>query len=592
MSLILRRTLVTIKPTIFQPKAPLTKQSLTNLQTADLLQKLGFYNKTHSGLFHWLPLGLRSLNKLNNIITTTLTEDLNATPVSLSLLSPKSLWETTHRWNNTELFKLTDSKKAQYCLVATYAEDITQLMRQYITSYKDMPLIVFQIGRKYRDEKRPRGGLLRGREFVMLDAYSFAADDSTAMELFDAVNGSFNKIFAKLKVPFVRAWADNGIIGGDVSMEYHFVHSSGEDTLFRCSNPECGHVSTLEKTEGLPIIPGQHNGDVDVRYALSGDHNTLICFYFPVSRELNWGNAREAVDNDLDFDLLELTNDKVLEIFRRDNPDMMFVNVLRVMDIRLNYRSNFPDFPLREYMKNNFAQIDGVPLVNAIDGDLCGKCEQGTLNGSRCIEVGHTFNLGTKYSVPLDVTFADRDNTTSKHVKMGCYGIGVSRVIAAIAEVMRDPYGFRWPSSISPYLVSLCSVPGTKGSALAEQVEAKLKGSTRLRGEVMSSFHDGMGLGSKIALSHAIGIPLCIIVGPKTWPRVEIEVRGKRWGESAKNPKWKSVYPSLRKVYQWEVSEFPTTASGNTEGSSPVQEKHLVSLEHLNDVVDIILDDI
>lgn len=552
---------------------PLTKGILKTIDTTGLLQKLHFVKKAQSGIFHYLPLGLRSLDKLSKIIDTRLKNDLNATEVSLSSLSPKALWEQTGRWNNNELFKLKDNRQSDYCLVATCEEDITELMREYVSSYKNMPVIVYQTTRKYRDEKRPRGGLLRGREFTMMDAYSFASTKQDSMTIFNMANETFEKIFKDLKVPFQKAWADNGDIGGDMSKEYHLVHESGEDTLFSCSN--CDNVVTEEKSESFPVEDGNHAGDVDVTYALSKDHTTLVCYYYPKGRGLNMGLALKSVDNDIDTSIRHLNNSKIIELFINENEDFMFTQILRVMDVRLNSRSNFPDFPLKQYLKNNFGQIDGVSLVNAIEGELCGQCQKGYLTSFKSIEVGHTFNLGTKYTEPMKIKFADADNNSNSLVEMGCYGIGVTRIIGAIAEMTRDDKGFKWPTSISPYLVSLCAAPGNKTDEIVSKVKLQLKQSSVLNSEVFDSFNPTLGLGQRIMLSHAIGIPLAIIIGSKSWPNVEIEVRGERCNK----PTWTEDYEKLKDIYCWEVSydgEF---------------EKHIIPHKHLNKISEILLRD-
>lgn len=195
-----------------------TPSKITNdilqLPTHELLQQLGYVKQASSGVLHWLPLGLKTLRNIEGIIRRRMDES-GAHEVSLSSLSQRSLWETTGRWSNTELFKLKDAKKKDYCLVPTCEEEITWLMNSYLTSYKDLPIIAYQITRKYRDELRPRGGLLRGREFLMKDAYSFHLNSEDAVSTFERVNATYDKIFTDIGVPFVSAVADSGDIGGD-----------------------------------------------------------------------------------------------------------------------------------------------------------------------------------------------------------------------------------------------------------------------------------------------------------------------------------------------------------------------------------------
>lgn len=507
-------------------------------------------------------------------------EDGNAIEVSLSTLSPKTLWEKTGRWSNSELFKLKDAKKTDYCLTATCEEDITTLMKSFITSYKDMPLLVYQISRKYRDELRPRGGLLRGREFLMKDAYSFASSKEEAMNQFEKVNIVYDRIFTDLKVPFISAWAESGDIGGDLSKEYHYVHKTGEDTLLTCNN--CGESSNVEKCESFPEEEGMYLGDVSVRYALTKDHATLICFYFPSNRQLSWSLAMESMDHDVDSKLKSKSNDEVMTLFEKKNDEMTFSQVLRVMDCRLNSRSNFPDFPLKQYLKNNFGQIKDLSIVQAEENEICGICNKGHLSSSRTIEVGHNFYLGTKYSEPLDATFTDRNNKNNSIIEMGCYGIGVSRLVGAIAEITKDERGLRWPKSVAPYAVSVCMAPGAHNGEILSEIKERF-GSTPsadLRDNVMFSFSEKFGLGARINLSHALGIPLCVIVGPKNWPKVEIEVRGKIWNGDA-SATWKKEYEKYKNEYEWEFIENPGHIA-----------KHIVPVNHLTKVLAILLKDL
>ncbi|CAG99934.1 putative proline--tRNA ligase AIM10 [Kluyveromyces lactis] len=541
-----------------------TPSKITNdilqLPTHELLQQLGYVKQASSGVLHWLPLGLKTLRNIEGIIRRRMDES-GAHEVSLSSLSQRSLWETTGRWSNTELFKLKDAKKKDYCLVPTCEEEITWLMNSYLTSYKDLPIIAYQITRKYRDELRPRGGLLRGREFLMKDAYSFHLNSEDAVSTFERVNATYDKIFTDIGVPFVSAVADSGDIGGDLSKEYHFIHESGEDTLFRCNS--CEAVSNIEKCGSYPVESKEYLGDVSVKYALNEENDTLVCLYYPASRHLNWNLALEAVDNDLEPQTRYMTNEEVLAKFT-ENYDPMFNGIIRVMDVRLNSRSNFPDFPLKSYLKNNFAQLNDYSIVDVEEGEICAQCEEGELESAKSIEVGHTFYLGKKYSKALNATFRQQDNSDVV-MEMGCYGIGVSRLIGAIAQVTRDPKGLRWPSSVSPYKVSVC--------ASDKSVDQLNKVKALLDYKPYTDFDAKTSIGAKIQQSHALGIPIAIVVGPKSWPNVEIEVRG-----NFRSKNWETSYEKLHSQLGWEYNQ----ESG----------KHFVLHENANDVVNILLKDL
>lgn len=546
---------------LFIPRR-LSSDILEKLPTHELLQSLGYIKQSHSGLVHWLPLGLEVLRSIESIIRFRMNES-GGFEVSLSTLSSKLLWEKTNRWSNKELFKLKDSKNKDYCLVATCEEEITSLMKQYIGSYNDLPLLVYQISRKYRDELRPRGGLLRGREFVMKDGYSFHSDSKSAILMFDKMNEVYNNIFQDIKLPFVSAVADSGDIGGDLSREYHYEHKSGEDELLSCN--KCKSIHNIEKCMSLPKNHGNYTGSVNVKYMLNENHDTLICLYYPSNRVLNWNLVLDCIEKDIDMRLKHYSNEEVLSIFQNQKLEPILQKFTRIIDCRLNSRSNFPDFPLTSYLKNNFSQLNDFSIVNSVEGEVCGKCESGLLKGSKSIEIAHTFYLGKKYTDPLNALVRNSENTTQV-MEMGCYGIGVTRLVGAIAQVTRDDYGLCWPSPVAPYKLSLNFITNDDN---VQRVYKSLN-------YVPFIDSTNVSLNNKLQLSHQLGIPLAVIVGKKHWPLVEIEVRGKFFTTT-----WRSEYELNKTQYMWEVDE-----------TSNVFMKHYCHHHQLNKVISILLKDL
>lgn len=534
--------------------------------THELFTKLGFWAHPKPGLVHWLPLGLEILNKLKALIHRRM-QEAGAEETSLSLMSHSSLWEQTGRWNNPELFKLKDSSDAEYCLAATCEEEITHLVKQNLTSYKELPMLFYQIKEKFRDEKRPRSGLLRGREFIMKDAYSFDVDETGAMATYDKMVGAYVNIFSDLRVPFVKAVADSGAIGGSLLHEWHYLDPSGEDSLFACDG--CGHTSNIEKTLSFPQN-GVLDLEVAVKYFKTTDSSTLVCAYYPKKREFQPKFLKEEI-SDVD---LEATNETaILEEFS-DEGLMISKKIVRVMDSRLNLRSNFPDFPIPFINRSLMTTLTDIPMVLAEEGELCHRCEDGTLQVSRAIEVGHTFYLGDKYTLVLDCTVdvpstEDKGKMETRPVIMGCYGIGISRIVAAIGHINRDSRGFMWPAAIAPWEVTVVgrgrSDPNLQAvcdGLLAHGVDCRLDN------------RPGLGLGHRIALSERTGIPMSVIVGNK-WPLVEIEVRGKFYNE---RPKWKEIVGETD--FEWRVEE---TEEGGT--------KHYVDASGVGTVVSALLRD-
>lgn len=538
---------------------------LSSISTHELFTKTGFFFHPRPGLVHWLPIGLMILQKVEAVARSRMLE-IKGQEVSLLTLSSKSLWEKTGRWSNTELFKLKDtSGKDEYCLVATCEEEITSLVKQNLKSYKDLPLLYFQVGKKYRDERRPRLGLLRGKEFIMKDAYLFDVSEKDAMETYEKVVRAYYKIFQDLKIPFVKADADTGDIGGSLSHEWHYLHkTAGEDTLFTCDS--CGNSSNLEKTLSYPeeVSKGE---EVSVEYFVTSDESTLVCAYFPLNRVLELGLLKLNVP-DINLNKKEGSNDEDILSGFRDEDALMTKKVIRVMDSRLDHTSKLPDFPVPFVNRSFITTMFDTPIVSAQEGEICGECEDGKLQSHKAIEIGHTFYLGDKYSIPLGLEVETAAG--KKPVLMGCYGIGVSRIIAAIGEILRDSKGFKWPAVIAPWHVTVIEagksdrMGGTEGAAsLLADIQYKLDD------------RDGVKLGRKVRDSDLIGIPLTMIIG-KLYPQVEIEVRGEKFGEE-----WRKVWDERRQELSWEVIE--------AEEDKP--EKHLVDISHASVVIKALLND-
>lgn len=481
--------------------------------THELLPKLGYLHHPKPGLVNWLPMGIAVRRKIEDIIHVNM-QQAGAEQVEMALLLALTLWEITGRWNGSELFKLKDSAGADYCLAPTCEEEITALVKNTLSSYKNLPLIYYQVSNKYRDEKRPRSGLLRGREFLMKDAYSFNVDEPLAMAAYDSMVAAYHRIFDALKVPYVKATADTGEIGGSLSHEWHYKHPLGEDTLFSC--PLCGHSSNIEKTQSYPTEEQEHK-DVSVRYFATLDRNMLVCAYYPSLRQLQPSFLCGEVP---DIDLSEtLSQDDILNLFK-DESTLIGKRIVRVMDSRLNSRSNFPDFPINFINRSLITTLTDIPIVAAEEGEICSECEDGHLEKSRAIEVGHTFHLGDKYSSVLgcQVDVAVNGTTERRNVLMGCYGIGISRLVAAIAEITRDEYGLRWPAAIAPWCVTIVEAGG---SGHVQDVAAQLDAAGI---DYKVDNRPKLGLGRKIRESKAVGIPLVVVVGKK-YPTVDIDGR-------------------------------------------------------------------
>lgn len=540
--------------------------TLNKLTTTEILEKLNYIRKQQSGFYQQLPLYLRVNNKIQKIITKFLQSDeLGAVNLQLNLVSFKKIWEISGRWPQNsikkEMFTLIDNNKQEKCLVPTCEEDITYLMKNYIKSYRDLPFVVYQINSKFRDELRPKNGVLRSKEFLMMDAYSFTKDSHDSRIIYDRVNHIYAKIFESLKIPFVKVWANNGNMGGDISQEYHLINPLGEDILFKCSNNLCGNITTSELTESLPAAPTFKSSAIEsdstqehkdicnfdnarVRYLLTKDNSKLICLYYPGDKMVNWTLVQKQLDKidpniqtilELDHTVKAYTSDEIFGKFENDLKRNL-AEIIQIVDLRCQLSSNLE---LHEDIKkiSNFKTVpmkktNPVSIVNATDGEICPKCQIGELKSMNSIEIGHTFILGEKYSKPFKLNYVNEQNDNKSLVQMGCYGIGISRLIGAMADFKMDSMGLNWPLPMAPYILSICQ--STKIMKLTDDkdttfssIQEQLDSISFLQDEIyhFSDSNINLNVGSQIQISHALGIPIVVILHDKIWPKVEVEVR-------------------------------------------------------------------
>lgn len=513
-------------PRIYKINSELLNGKIHQLPTHEVLTRLGFVSHPKPGLVNYLPMGMLVLDKLQAVIHENMA-NAGAEQVRMSTLSSSQGWEKSGRWHGSELFKLKDASGQRYCLAPTCEEDITELVKSLASSYKDYPLLYYQINTKFRDEKRPRSGLLRGREFIMKDAYLFDISPSEAMNSYNSMVETYTNVLKALRVSYVKAEADTGEIGGLLSHEWHYVHETGEDTLYTCDR--CHLTLNMEKTLSYPVSTASSESllsPVSVRYFTTTDLKTLVCAYYPSDRTLRPSFVREEIP---DLDLSDMAQEQILAEFTNEDT-LISKRIVRVMDLRLHLRSNFPDFPIKFINKSLITTLTDVPIVDAQEGELCHKCEEGVLHKRRAIEVGHTFFLGEKYSqvFGLQTDVPDKDGRSRKqNIIMGCYGLGISRIMAAIAEIQRDSLGLRWPACIAPWQVTVINTSKEDMAKRQEELLAQLSASN-----IDYRVDEGdVRLGRKIKYSSMFGIPLVIILG-RNYPQVEIETRGIQYGQT------------------------------------------------------------
>ncbi|KAI5919504.1 hypothetical protein F4810DRAFT_703523 [Camillea tinctor] len=470
----------------------------------DKLIRAGYLRQSHAGIFHMLPLGQRVQEKLEKLIDKHMLQ-LGASKVSLSSISSQALWRKTNRLEGygPELFRFNDRKKIAYLLAPTHEEEITSLVASTLTSYKSLPLRLYQIGRKYRDEIRPRHGMLRSREFIMKDLYTFDYSVKSALETYGQVREGYSRLFDELKLPYIVAEASSGDIGGDLSHEYHLPTPIGEDNVISCNS--CDYIANeelaiarIETPENLPEIDtGEANPSLEVLQGarvwrgVTKDRKALVNVWYPRSYSEKDVNTHfiKSILPDLDSSLedafalwgsilgsaIASKTEESLKSYHfvdyRLGPQL--INAIKRGGPQFLYSSKPGDIDTTTLTSEFITSTSDGTLLNTVrirDGDGCPKCESGKLKVQKAIELGHTFHLGSRYSEPLNANVnvplsaleeqwdPTKKGTESVPLQMGCHGIGVSRIIGAVADHLSDEKGLNWPRAIAPFEVVL--IPG------------------------------------------------------------------------------------------------------------------------------------
>ncbi|KAL2872025.1 putative proline--tRNA ligase AIM10 [Aspergillus lucknowensis] len=540
----------------------------------DLLVRGGFYRQAYSGIFHMLPLGLRVQEKLERLIDRHM-QSLGASKLSLSSISSQELWEQSGRLKEgSEVFRFLDRRESRFLLAPTHEEEIATLVGSLTKSYRDLPLRVYQITRKYRDEPRPRQGLLRGREFIMKDLYTFDHSVEEALKTYELVRAAYTRLFDELKLPYLTAVADSGNMGGNLSHEFHFASSKGEDTVVSCSN--CDNVyneeladgkahslsangSSTGSAAGFDVEERSHSKDARVStglwMAISRDKRTLLRGWYPqftmqhgttepVPREVNSHAAKaiaSAAGIELDISVenpLEQWAEHVKASKAHSNGSTQRPQVLDVYDSLIRAYQRPPLGDLLQATDCAVEDLDylrldtfpgsnnGLNLIKIHDGDSCPKCTQGVLKTHTAIELGHTFHLGTRYSDVLAASIMV-DDGGSVPMQMGCHGIGVSRMITAVAHSLADSKGLNWPRAMAPFEVIVVPTKGVEADA--EKIYDELTSDKSSPIDAILDDRDKQ-MGWKLGDADLIGYPVIVVVG-KGWKKQRtVEVQCRRLG--------------------------------------------------------------
>jgi prolyl-tRNA synthetase len=531
-----------------------------------LLMRGGFIRRIGAGIYEYLPLGLRVLRKIERIVRGEMDRS-GALEVLMPALLPADYFRETGRWDvfGDNLLRLKDRKGGDYHLGPTHEEIITDMVRRDIRSYRDLPRNLYQIQTKYRDEPRPRGGLLRCREFTMKDAYSFDTDEAGALASYEKMRQAYTAIFDRLGLQYRLVQADSGSMGGSTSAEFQVLVQSGEDLLAACDH--CDYAANLEVAEARAPI-GEPASSATPSYSKVA--TPKVGTIEQVSAFLNASPCSFLKS------LLYVANDEVVMAVVRGDHEINEIKLARALGVgevvlaseeqilkatgaRVGFAgpvgfkgkvvvdravalvhagitgANESDFHLINVEHGRDYQGGVVDIRSVAEGDSCPRCTDGALKVYRGIEAGHIFVLGTHYSAKMKANYLD-DKGVEHPIVMGCYGIGVSRLVATAVEQFNDTDGTLWPMSIAPYQVHIVSVGQD-----APVIEAcnKLVDELEQRGiEVL--FDDRVERpGVKFKDADLIGIPLRVTIGAKALASGGFELKAR----TERDPKKAEILP-------------------------------------------------
>lgn len=532
-----------------------------------LLLRAGYIRMIARGIYTFLPLGWRSVRKIEQIIREEM-DNSGAQEVHMPGVQPAELWKESGRWEHygSELLRFQDRKGADFCLGPTHEEVITDLVRNEISSYKQLPLNLYQIQTKFRDEPRPRFGLMRGREFLMKDAYSFDLDEAGALKSYDIMFATYHRICERLGFEFRAVEADTGNIGGSRSHEFQVLAETGEDQIVSC--PACGYTANIEKAE-VKLDASGRDASISLRAMEKVEtpqkrtidevshflgrpaHDFMKTLVFiangkPIAilmrgdhdaneikiRSFLAGHLGEAID--------ELRMASEGEVYDAIKAPVGFAGPVGISipvfaDFAINAISNAVTGANEKNMHllnvnhgRDFEVTAFADLRLAKGGDLCGRCG-GTFEAHRGIEVGHVFYLGTKYSDAMKAKVQDEDGT-QRSIEMGCYGIGVTRMLAAIVEQNHDKDGIIWPLAVAPYHVVVLPLQTQDDDVMA--AAAKIYDGLKAAGVQAVLDDRDLRPGAKFKDADLIGFPLRITVGSRGLKEGQVEFKTRRDSEN------------------------------------------------------------
>ncbi len=534
---------------------PTTKETPNDatLPSHQYLVRGGFVAQTGAGIYDFMPLGKIVLDKIRAVVKQEM-DEAGANEVQFGFVTPLSLWEESGRANTMghEMLRFKDRKNTNFVLSPTNEESVVNMVKNRITSYKDLPVHLYQINTKFRDEARPRFGLMRGREFLMKDGYSFHSSEEDLVREFNLMEATYKKIYTRLGLDFRVVAADSGAIGGSGSKEFHVLADSGEDTIVVCPDCEYGanieaatrkkvlkrrvellkneekfekfekvetiDTKTIEEVAAFLNIPKSQTIKAVIKKAIYEDKTQIVVFFVRGDDELEETKACNSV-NALELD--DATEDEITQaglVAGYCGPFGLPSNITFVIDNEIKDEkglacgANEINYHLKNTDLSTLENAKYFDLVAVQEGDSCSCCG-GALKYTKGIEAGHIFQLGTKYSAAMNANFLD-ENGKAKPFVMGCYGIGVSRLVAAVIEQNHDDKGCIWTKETAPFMVDII-VSNSKKEEEAnagEQIYTDLKAAgidTILDDRINARF------GFKMGDFELLGFPYAVVLGKK-----------------------------------------------------------------------------
>lgn len=524
-----------------------------------LMFRAGLVRRLATGLYTYLPLGLRVIRKVEHIVREEM-EKQGALELLMPTLQPREIWEISGRWDDKELgmLKLKNREEREFALGPTHEEIITDLVSREVRSYRELPLNLYQIQTKFRDEMRPRFGVIRAREFIMKDAYSFDADEESARKSYRKMYEAYSNIFRRCGIKTRVVEADPGAMGGEKSEEFMALADSGEDIIVSCSECSCaanmesaqrgkGEERSQEKTKPLQEIETPNIKTIKeledflkevpekmIKTLIYQMNGKAIAVLIPGDREINEVKLKKVLGGQN----LEMANAELVE--KVTGAPLGFSGPVGLKGVKIIADeavtniingitgANKEDRHIRNVNMGRDYNPDEVSEISYVrEGDRCPRCP-GRLTIGRGIEVGHIFNLGKRYSQALKATFLDEAGK-EKLAVMGCYGIGISRTVAAIIEQNHDEEGIIWPMEVSPYQVHILAL-NAHDQKTVDQANRLYEELTGEGIEVIFDDRDERA-GIKFKDADLLGIPFRLTVSSKRVAEGKVEIRCRRDGE-------------------------------------------------------------